>query len=288
MRVLKGGLLFLSLALAPVARAQPARSPEGTPPAETQPAQPGNAPPAGYPPPAYAPPPAYPVPGYPPPPAYPAPGYPPPPVRSYPAPYAEALAPGAKSHDGFYLRLQFGVGYTSMSTSLNGTDLSFAGGGTGFDIALGAALNPHLIIYGTFISSTASDPEDKIKGQPLDSASHGMIVGAAGLGGFGAVGVVGLGGGMAYYLDSNLFFAGSLLGSRLFVDDDNGKTAARSDWGFTFEGLFGKEWWVSDNWGLGVSGRVLLGAMKDRPYTSENVATWQLAAFSLLFSASYN
>jgi len=63
---------------------------------------------------------------------------------------------------------------------------------------------------------------------------------------------------------------------------------ARSAWGFTFEGLFGKEWWVSDNWGLGVCGQVLLGAMKDRPESHESVPTWRLTVFSVLFSASYN
>jgi hypothetical protein len=59
----------------------------------------------------------------------------------------------------------------------------------------------------------------------------------------------------------------------------------RSD---TLEGQVGKEWWVSSNWGLGLAGRALLGAMKDRPLVNENVTTWRLAAFSLLFSATYN
>jgi hypothetical protein len=32
----------------------------------------------------------------------------------------------------------------------------------------------------------------------------------------------------------------------------------------------------------------LLGAMEDHPYANESVPIWQLAAFSVLFTASYN
>ena len=289
MQVVMGGLLFLPLALAPAAAwAQPAPPPVGTPPADAAPAgyppAAGNPPPPaayppanGYPPPAaYPPPGGYPPPGYPPPPAYPAPGYPP--GRYYPAPYAQARAPGAENHDGVYLRLQLGIGYTSMSASMNGTDVSVAGAGPGFGIAVGGAVNSHLIIYGTVIDSEASDPEVKVNGQSQGSTNNGT-----------SAGVVGIGAGLAYYLDSNLFFAGSLLASRLVVDDSNGNSLGKSEWGFTFEGLLGKEWWVSDNWGLGVSGQLLLGAMKDHAtIAGEAVPTWTLAAFSVLFSATYN
>ena len=86
-----------------------------------------------------------------------------------------------------------------------------------------------------------------------------------------------------------MFLAGSLLASRLVVSDSNNNDIGRSDWGFTFEGLIGKEWWVSDNWGLGISAQGLLGAMKDQQTTpGQSVPTWHVAAFTLLFSATYN
>jgi hypothetical protein len=207
------------------------------------------------------------------------------------APYAPARAPGARTHDGFYLRLQLGLGYTRLSSSLNGTDRRIAGGGTGFDIALGGALNPHVIVYGTFINSTGRDVRSSYSGRTPDTsgAGYGMISGTTDVGFQGPAEVVAVGGGVAYYLDSNLFFGGSLLGSQLLLVGPNGNIMARTNVGFTFEGLFGKEWWVSDNWGLGVAGRLLLGAMKDRPLANEtDVATWKLAAFSVLFSATYN
>jgi hypothetical protein len=226
-RLQKCGLLFLLLVLASAARAQSAPPPAGLPPAEAPPAQLGAAPAPGYPPSAYAPP------------GYPAPGYPPP-GHHDPVPNPPVRAPGAETHDGFYLRLQLGVGYTGMSASTKGTDLSVAGGGSTFDLALGAALNSHLIIYGTLIDSVARNPTYKLNGPSLSDNPSGMIAGTVSLGGFGNAGVVGVGGGVATYLPSNLFFAGSLLASRLFVDDFNGNTAAKTDWGFTFRGSSAK------------------------------------------------
>lgn len=283
-RLSRIALVFLSLALAPAAHAQSA-PPAALTPEETPPRQTDDVPPADQsatadrPPPAATPPP------------YAIPAYPPlPRARSLPTPEPRPVrAAGAEEHDGFYLRFDLGVGYTGMSASLNGTERAIAGTAIDFDLALGAAVSPHLVIYGAFIGSSVRSPQTTFSGQPLTtSTAAGMITATADIGGYGAAFVGGLGGGVAYYFDSNLFLAGSLLASRLVRDYEDGAPAARSDWGFTFEGLIGKEWWVSDNWGLGICGRLLLGAMKDQPIGSESVPTWKLAAFAALLSASYN
>lgn len=212
----------------------------------------------------------------------PAPNY-------YPPPQPPPPSAGARTHDGFYLRLQLGVSYLRMSAALNGTGETVSGGGSTFHFALGAAVNPHMIVYGTLIEARGRNPGTTFSGQPAGtSAPQGRTFGSLTVGGFGDVGVLGVGGGMAYYLDTNIFFAGSLLASRMFVDDRGGKSVANTAWGFTFEGQVGKEWWVSDNWGLGLSAQLLLGAMKDEPFTNETVATWKLATLGLMFSATYN
>ena len=290
------GLLALGLT-ATEARAQtPPASNDGTP------AQPGPGPAAqpGYPPNAYPPPPSgyppqagYPPPsgyppssgyppgqGYPPQPGYPPaqPGYPPPPRGYYAGSYGPppATPPGWHSHDGAYLRLQLGFGYTSMSTGSSTSDLKVSGGGAGFGIAIGGAVSKNVIIYGTIVDSLASNPTVERDG--ISQTANGA-----------SAGVVGLGGGLAYYLDNNVFFAGSLLASRLVINDTNGNQIGKSDWGFTFEGLFGKEWWVSDDWGIGASLQVMLGRMKDQDtFATASPPTWSVAAFNLLFSATYN
>jgi hypothetical protein len=168
-----------------------------------------------------------------------------------------------------------------MSASSGDTSLSVHGGGAGLGIAIGGAVARNLIIYGTLVDSVASSPTftQTFAGQTSSSTANNA-----------SAGVVGIGAGLAYYLDSNVFFAGSLLASRLVINDSNNNPIARTDLGFTFEGLVGKEWWVSDNWGLGVSAQVMAGVMKDQPQTLTTQAppTWSVLAFNLLFSATYN
>ena len=197
-------------------------------------------------------------------------------------------APGAHAHDGFYLRLQLGVGYTHLGASERGTDLSIAGTSYSFGVAAGGAVNSHLIIYGTLISGLDRRPTGSIHGPSLNSVGDGMIAGQVSVGGFGDTSLQAVGAGVASYLESNVFFAGSLLGSRLHVDDISGNTIAKSNWGLTFEALVGKEWWVSENWGLGATGQLLLGAMNDGVYGGGSGPTWTLAKLSVLFSASFN
>jgi hypothetical protein len=54
---------------------------------------------------------------------------------------------------------------------------------------------------------------------------------------------------------------------------------ARSD------GVVGKEWWISQNWGFGLAGEFIAASMKDE---TDPKVTWTASAYSLLFSATYN
>jgi hypothetical protein len=184
--------------------------------------------------------------------------------------------PGAETHDGFYLRLHLGGGYTNMTASSGADSLKVAGGGIGFGVAVGGAIAPNLIIYGTIVTSQAENPDTSVNDMSLGSSS-------------GSAGVEGIGPGLAYYIQpSNVFFAASLLGSRLTFTDNAGNRTANTNVGFTFEGMVGKEWWVSDNWGLGVSGELMLGAMKDKAIAGVDGPTWHVVAFNVLFSATFN
>jgi len=66
-------------------------------------------------------------------------------------------------------------------------------------------------------------------------------------------------------------------------DSDNSDNRIESKWGFGVQGLVGKEWWVSQDWGIGVAGEVLASSMKDDADESMTGL-----AFGLLFSATYN
>ena len=109
-------------------------------------------------------------------------------------------------------------------------------------------------------------------------------------------GVGGIGPGVAYFIQpANAYVAATLLLASFTATDDRSNpatTIAESDGGLGIEGLFGKEWWVSDNWGLGVSAQLLAASMKSKrplPLVQGGpLPTWTAIGFSVLFSATYN
>jgi hypothetical protein len=297
-RYLVAPLLLIST-LGSTARAQ-TPTPEQAPPAAAAPAAPAPAaaPPPGSPPPGY-PPPGYPPPGYAPPPGYPpsgyapAPGYPPPGYAPAPGYGAPGYAPpqhvaGSHEHDGFYLRLHIGPGYTHMSANSTGNDIVISGTSGAFGLAMGGAVTGNLILFGTFTFASISNPNIKVNGMSTDA--NGLPFSTGG----GTADSFGIGAGAAYYIEpTNLYLSGSLLANQLQINDSNGSSVGQTNFGVGFEGLVGKEWWVSDNWGLGVAAQFLWASMKDKAdatglVTTGDTPTWTSAAFSLLFSATYN
>lgn len=244
----------------------PAYPPAPQPP---PPAAPPGAPPPGYPAPQY-PAPGYPPPGYPPP-GYPPPGYPPP---GYPPPGYSAYAqtpPGYHTHDGFFLRLNLGFGGTAMKTEVGPDELTISGTGAHLSIALGGALAPNLILYGALLINTASDPTFESNGVELQSRDV-------------TAGVVGIGPGIAYYFgQSNFFLSSTLALSQISIQEDD-REVANSELGIGVELMMGKEWWVSANWGLGVSAQLNVATIKHEDTDNR----WNTLAASLNFSATFN
>jgi hypothetical protein len=245
------------------------------------PAPPPEAPSAGPPPPAgYAPPPGYGPPApyyYPPPPYYP---YPPPPTYPGVQPARPSREAGAETHDGGYLRLQFGLNTTKMKASSPSGEWVFDGEGASFGIAVGGAVVPNLIVYLEFLIAGAAEPTVE---QNSDSITNLRVGGSD---------VYGVGPGIAYYFDPvNVFLAATILYGRARITDtttENNLFETKS--GRVFELLLGKEWWVSDNWGLGASVQAILATLQGKApiQAGELVPEWKVSSFSLLFSATYN
>ena len=164
-----------------------------------------------------------------------------------------------------------------MKANSGGADLKISGGSVAIGVAVGGAVTENLIIFGTLTGTSISNP---------DVTSSGTTIGT----GNGTADSFGLGLGLAYYLQPmNLYLSGSLLANEISINDSNGNKIGESDFGVGFEGLVGKEWWVSDNWGLGVAGQFVYASMKDKDtFGTGNPPTWTSTAFSLLFSATFN
>jgi len=244
--------------------------PPSPPPPETTPPPPGYAPPPAptYPPaPAPASPP--PAPGSPP----PAPGYPPP-APGYPPPPGYLPAPQGPIHQGFFLHLHFGFGYTSLSASGGsaGTE-KYAGDSVGIGILLGGGVSENIAVFGGIFGSTMDNPA-----QTLGGADQGKLSGSAT--------VAGLNVGVIYYFEPiNIYILGAAGITDVGIQDTHGNTLRQSSDGFAFEGLVGKEWLVSRHWGLGAALEVISATkMQDR---DNSAVSWSADAFNLLFSATF-
>jgi len=112
-----------------------------------------------------------------------------------------APAPGAHTHDGFYLRLQLGGGYTSLSTHVGDAAVSIAGKSLGLGVALGGSVTSHLIVYGALVEDVAFNPSNTNEVSGTTSNGLGTIEDQSFGGDIKGAGVVGIGAGTAYYLD---------------------------------------------------------------------------------------
>jgi hypothetical protein len=292
---LAGGWLAASLLVSAHAAAQSA-PPAGYPPPVGYPPPSGYAqpPPPGYaqpPPPGYAAPPGYaqppgyaPPPGFapPPPPGYaqlPPPGYAPLPPPGYARAPAHAVAlPGSHRHDGVYVRLFLGGGRIAMSESSSGADLKASGGGPSFGVAVGGTPIENLIIYGEFYFMNAYNPTVVLNGSTLLPDNNSSL--AEG----------GIGPGIAYYFQPvNIYLSATLGASRVQIQNSansNQDVYISTQWGFGLSTMVGKEFWVSDNWGLGAALQFHYGSMAAN--TSSTAPTVHSNALALLFSSTFN
>jgi hypothetical protein len=169
------------------------------------------------------------------------------------------------------MRLSLGGGGASASKSGE----KYSGGSFAFGAAFGGAITQHLILYGEIFGHSVHEPKHK-----LGSASATTVKGED-------LDISGIGPGVAYYfMPLNLYLSGTLLLHQVSLSDshDSNSSYNLTDVGVAGSFMVGKDWWVSDNWGLGVAAQLLLGSAKDRYVDS----SWTTAAFALMFAATYN
>ena len=161
---------------------------------------------------------------------------------------------------------------------MNPGDAKVSGGGYGFAFALGGALTRNLVLYGEVVMSRSVEPEVEIEGLPTGTATD-----------FDA-GLVGVGAGLAYYLSSNLYFSGTFAFSQFTITDEDGDEVADTQFGPGLSLSFGKEWWVSANWGLGAALNVQLARMKAHEpiVPGGETPVWSGLGVNALFSATFN
>ena len=187
-----------------------------------------------------------------------------------------AFADGPEQHSGFYMRMHLGPAYTSMSAELAGSEVEVKGSGGTFGVAIGGAVTENLIVFGEVFDDITSSPTMEIDGTEFETS------------GDLAAGVVGMGPGIAYYfVPVNIYVSGTLAFAKLTFQEDGEETGA-TEYGPGVSLMVGKEWWASQNWGLGVAAQVFAGSMKDEEEFGGEEVTWSARAFAIAFSATYN
>lgn len=175
-------------------------------------------------------------------------------------------------HDGFFLRLAPGIGVAVTSENIGNNKLQMSGSSGIFNIAIGGAVAENVILHLDLSGVTVTDPKVKFNGQTQTTATSEAATSLTGVG-------------LTYYFPSNMYLTGAV-GMAKSTNKAFGKEYS-TDRGYGVNLMLGKEWWVSDNWGLGVAGQFLYAVCPDKPVAgvTPDVKT---TAFGVLFSATYN
>jgi hypothetical protein len=148
--------------------------------------------------------------------------------------------PGFHSHDGFYLSLSGGFGGMGWKDNEPPGEREMYGGTGNLDLKIGGAiLQNQLILSVDLIQALAENPKVKDNGADLVDVKAALYMGMIGVGA------------THYFMPGNMFI-NETIGVGKFVEQMRNQRQT-SDAGFAFQFKAGKEWWVSRDWGLGVS-----------------------------------
>jgi hypothetical protein len=209
-----------------------------------------------------------------PPPRPAAPPPPPAPAAYVPAPrYEPAPVPPAPDHDGFFLRMHFGGGFTSITgRNASGQRTTISGGSASLGVAAGFSMTEDVILFGNLFVSASDAPAVSTAG------ASGLSKGSAALGG-GGVGIT------YYVMPANFYVSGALAAMVFTLDDALGNEVYSSNAGLGVHGMIGKEWLLAPEWGMGFAVEAMFASMRDK---KDPTVYWDGSAVSLLFSSTFN
>ena len=173
--------------------------------------------------------------------------------------------------DGLFIRLSAGGGYASTETEVDGRSVTMKmdGPAAEFNFAIGGMVRPNLALHGTIFGWYMHQP-DLAVGSQSGTLQADLNLGA-------------LGGGATYYfMPANAYISASFGFGPLSIEADD--VTVESDFGPVFDVTIGKEWWVGDEWGLGVAGGFSYHSIPDDS-AEEN---WTGMSYAIRFSATKN
>ena len=172
-------------------------------------------------------------------------------------------------HFGFYIRPDLGFGYLTSNES--GVTISGLAGLAG--VAIGGAIRENSILAVHIIDAVAQNPT--VSSGSLSATANDTQITMWGIGPQYT----------QYFMPANVYLSTTVALTRMHSSNNSG--SGDSDWGVGTRIAAGKEWWVSDHWGLGVAGHISFSTNQDPVGggSSNTLTTW---TFGATFSATYN
>jgi hypothetical protein len=176
-------------------------------------------------------------------------------------------------HFGFFIRPDIGFGYLTSTESTPSGDATVSGFAGLAGVSIGGAIAENVILSAHVYDAVSSNPTVSLGGSSQNTSNTSVTM-------------FGVGPELTYYfMPNNVYLSGTVALSRM-SSSVNG-TDASTDWGFGSRVTLGKEWWVSQHWGLGLSGHISYAINNDPNANGggQPLSSWALGA---AFSATYN
>lgn len=181
-----------------------------------------------------------------------------------------------RRHDGFYLRFGIGFGGVGGTYEPDEADETFdvSGGGGSSELALGGTIAPGLVLggglYGVGTIATRYENGGEADAKALNVGMLGPFI--------------------DYYFDEraggHLMFSLGFAGIQQQDGEDLNEAINGGGWGAMIGG--GYEWFVGEQWSLGVIARVQYVAVSTKTEDSEIEGTMSLIAPAVLFGVTYH
>ncbi|MCG5052141.1 MAG: hypothetical protein KA712_04200 [Myxococcales bacterium] len=185
---------------------------------------------------------------------------------------SESAPVGRHQHDGVFVRMTLGAGRAKMTLLGEGAPSSVhAGEAAALSLAVGGAVRPNLIVFGQLTYLTLPGPTVSQGGTVTERLSNDR-----------RLIVAGLGPGLTYYFAENYFMGLGFMLCRVYAQDGQ-RVFTDSKRGVALDLRLGREWWLSDNWGVGVFVSFeVAGAAR------ETSGRWKTQASAVGLSATFN
>jgi hypothetical protein len=195
---------------------------------------------------------------------------------------AQNVPSGFHTHDGFYLSLAGGPAFGTITLNATGVFFKkqeYSGTGFQFDFKIGGVISEeaNLILSFDMMGRAISGPtitQDGASGTTTSDITASDVMYGVGI--------------TKYFMPSNIFISATVGVGSFAVGNTNAQAKSQSGFGFQLKG--GKEWWVSDNWGLGVAAGFAYISADDQkePSYPSYTATLSTTKFFVVFNTTFN